>query len=212
MNIYKAKINYRKIYENAYGPIPKDENGKSYHIHHIDGNRNNNSIENLIALSPKEHYEVHLKQKDYGAAYLLSNIIGLDSQTISESARLLALKRLENGTHNWCNGGNLYGQKFAAKKLKELGNKGQHYSQVAAKNGTHNFQTEKNSIRSKQKQQKLFKEGKHNFQKMLDLGTHPSLNPKTYTCPHCGKTGKSNVMFRYHFDKCYISMDQKPSS
>jgi hypothetical protein len=25
---------------------------------------------------------------------------------------------------------------------------------------------------------------------------------KEYTCPHCGKVGKSNSMFGHHFDKC----------
>ena len=38
---------YRKIWESYYGPIPKDENGISYEIHHIDGNRDNNDINNL---------------------------------------------------------------------------------------------------------------------------------------------------------------------
>lgn len=32
---------YRRIYEQHYGPIPKDEQGRSYEIHHIDGNHNN---------------------------------------------------------------------------------------------------------------------------------------------------------------------------
>lgn len=39
--------------------IPVDENGNSYHIHHIDGNKQNNSIYNLELLSHKEHNEKH---------------------------------------------------------------------------------------------------------------------------------------------------------
>jgi hypothetical protein len=39
----KAKVNYRKIWEDHYSSIPKDENEISYHIHHIDGNPENNS-------------------------------------------------------------------------------------------------------------------------------------------------------------------------
>ena len=46
MNIY-SETNYRKIYEQHYGPIPKDTDGRSYEIHHIDGNHNNNDINNL---------------------------------------------------------------------------------------------------------------------------------------------------------------------
>ena len=39
-------MNYRKIWETHNGEIPKDTDGRSFEIHHIDGNRNNNSIEN----------------------------------------------------------------------------------------------------------------------------------------------------------------------
>lgn len=55
---------YRKIWESYYGPIPTDSNGRSYEIHHIDGNRNNNDISNLKCLSIKEHYNVHYQQQD----------------------------------------------------------------------------------------------------------------------------------------------------
>lgn len=55
-------MNYRKIWENVYGPIPKDSLGRTFDIHHIDGNRKNNSIENLICLSLEDHYKIHLKQ------------------------------------------------------------------------------------------------------------------------------------------------------
>lgn len=39
---------YRQIYEQHFGNIPK-----GYHIHHIDGNRDNNNPKNLITLSRK---------------------------------------------------------------------------------------------------------------------------------------------------------------
>jgi len=51
---------YRKIYENYYGvKIPK-----GMHIHHIDGNRENNDPLNLKLLTPKEHFAIHLEQGD----------------------------------------------------------------------------------------------------------------------------------------------------
>ena len=34
-----AYTNYRKIYEKVYGPIPREDNGRSFEIHHIDGNK-----------------------------------------------------------------------------------------------------------------------------------------------------------------------------
>jgi len=59
-------MSYRKIWENIYGPIPK-----GYEIHHIDGNRMNNDIENLRCVSIEEHYEIHYKQGDYLALSLI---------------------------------------------------------------------------------------------------------------------------------------------
>jgi hypothetical protein len=50
---------YREKWEKVNGPIPTDEQGNLYDIHHIDGNRRNNSIENLQCVSIEEHYEIH---------------------------------------------------------------------------------------------------------------------------------------------------------
>ena len=50
---------YRKIYEKHFGKIPD-----GFHIHHIDGNRNNNNIENFVCLSPEDHHKLHLEQGD----------------------------------------------------------------------------------------------------------------------------------------------------
>lgn len=48
---------HRLIWEKAYGPIPK-----GHHIHHKDGNRLNNSIENLECISHEEHLSLHMKE------------------------------------------------------------------------------------------------------------------------------------------------------
>lgn len=47
---------YIKIYEDAYG-ITWDR--KMYHVHHIDRNRANNDIKNLVLLPAKLHQELH---------------------------------------------------------------------------------------------------------------------------------------------------------
>ncbi len=46
---------HREIFKRNFGEIPK-----GYHIHHLDGNRKNNDPDNLIAVSPQMHYEIHL--------------------------------------------------------------------------------------------------------------------------------------------------------
>jgi len=63
----------RKAWVELHGrPIPKDENGRSYEIHHIDGNPWNNSKENLVAVSIQEHYDIHERQGDWAACRLIA--------------------------------------------------------------------------------------------------------------------------------------------
>lgn len=81
------KINYRKIWEEKYGKIPKDDKGRPYEIHHVDGDRNNNSIENLVCITIKEHYDIHYKQGDYGACVMIAKRMNLPSNYLSEIQR-----------------------------------------------------------------------------------------------------------------------------
>jgi hypothetical protein len=92
-------MNYRKIWESIYGPIPKDVQGRTFDIHHIDGNRKNNSIENLVCLSIEDHYKIHLKQfeetkseKEFRSLVFLSkridkNVSELTGWTVSEEVK-----------------------------------------------------------------------------------------------------------------------------
>ena len=47
---------YKKIWEQHHGPVPE-----GYHIHHIDGNHENNHIDNLTIMTAEEHYAWHWK-------------------------------------------------------------------------------------------------------------------------------------------------------
>ena len=49
-----GKLLHRLIYEKAYGSIPE-----GYSIHHIDGNKLNNSIDNLEAIPKSKHHHLH---------------------------------------------------------------------------------------------------------------------------------------------------------
>lgn len=96
---------YRKIYENHHGPIPKDEFGRSYDIHHIDGNPHNNSIDNLIALSVADHYELHKNKGDYQAAAYLATRLKLDISEIKLLLSKAQLDRVRNKSHHLLNKG-----------------------------------------------------------------------------------------------------------
>lgn len=77
-------MSYREIWKKHFGEIPKDIDGRSYEVHHKDGNRKNNDIQNLICIPIKEHYNLHYNQGDYGAAMLIAKRMGYSPNYLSE--------------------------------------------------------------------------------------------------------------------------------
>lgn len=205
MCIYCGTIQYRKIYEHHHGKIPVDEYERTYEIHHIDGDRNNNTPPNLIALSMEEHYEIHYWQGDWGACLKMADKMKLSKQDMSELSRRTQKERLENGTHhfldkNW--------QKEKGRKSIEDGTNvfvRDNPSPKRVLDGTHNFLG--GDIQKKSNANRL-KNGTHNLmgssanKKMLENGTHPS--QQEWHCVHCDKRGKGgNAIYnRYHGDNC----------
>jgi hypothetical protein len=102
MRIYSHKV-YRKIYEEHFGPIPVDKDGRTYEIHHIDGDHNNNDPNNLKAVTIKEHYDIHYTQGDYVACALMAFRMNLTQSELSDIRSKAAYERVKNGTHPWKN-------------------------------------------------------------------------------------------------------------
>jgi HNH endonuclease len=201
-------MDYRKLWESHNGPIPKDKDGRSYEIHHIDGNHQNNVIQNLKLVTIQEHYDVHYSQGDYGAC--LAIIMRMDvpvevsKKLQSKLSKAVAAKRIAEGTHN-------FSSELSKKVQKD---------RIA--NGTHNFQGEQGSLNAVQRNKKLVELGKHPWAgelgkihnkklaaKRVVNGTHnfqgemnPNKNMPKVTCPYCNKVGGRNQMKRYHFDNC----------
>lgn len=98
MTIYIGS-NYRKSYIQHYGPIPIDEYGRKYDIHHIDGDHSNTDPKNLRAVTVQEHYNIHYHQEDWGACFLLAKRMSLTPALISELASKRNLQQIVNGTH-----------------------------------------------------------------------------------------------------------------
>jgi hypothetical protein len=121
-----AYTNYRRIYEKAFGTIPKEPNGRSYQIHHIDGNRNNNNnLDNLLCVTIQQHYEIHYKQGDFSACAKIAGAMALDPMEISRLSTLAAQKRIEQGTPHFLGG----------EYVKKLVSEGKHHFQKR-KDGT----------------------------------------------------------------------------
>ena len=105
-------MNYRKLWESVNGKIPRDDEDRSYEIHHKDGNRKNNELSNLMCLSLDEHYEIHSKQyiqsggmKDLAAAKFLAGKLGkkadeLRGYVISSEQRKKISDKLKGISHS----------------------------------------------------------------------------------------------------------------
>lgn len=55
----KGKRLHRAVWEYHNGEIPK-----GYHIHHVDGNKANNNIDNLVCIKGTEHLTHHMSQPE----------------------------------------------------------------------------------------------------------------------------------------------------
>lgn len=172
---------YRRIYEQHYGEIPKDAEGRSYEIHHIDGNHQNNDISNLKCVSIREHYDIHYSQKDWAACRIIAVRIK-DLSNLSELTTNMNRERLENGSHNFLGKSNPTHKRIKEGSFHFLGGEIQ---KTKIKEGTHNFIGESNPVYNQ-----------------LKTGTHPFKNQKQIKCPHCDKIGANSNMKRWHFDNC----------
>ena len=101
MCIYCGTINYRKIYENHNGPILRESNGRSYEIHHIDGNHYNNEPSNLKLVTLQEHYDIHYAQGDWFACGKIGSKLNLSSYDLSLLAEKNNQNRIDDGTHHF---------------------------------------------------------------------------------------------------------------
>ena len=221
MCIYCGTSNYRKIYVSHFGPIPKDEQGRSYHIHHIDGNNKNNRLSNLKAVSLQEHYDIHRSQGDAYACLKLMRLLNLSEEERiqiikinGEESRKRNLKRVANGTHQWLGERNPVHKKIADGTHNFLG--GEISRKITAKrlaDGTHN-------LLGPYQNRKRMEEGTHNFLKkeireqirlkhIENLRNGKGPFAEKVTCPHCGLVGQRANMCRHHFENCKLAPNPK---
>jgi hypothetical protein len=228
MCIYCTTTNYRKIYESHTGIIPKEPNGRTYEIHHIDGNHSNNNPSNLRAVTLQEHYDIHYDQGDWYACWKIGAKMKLSPEEISNLASKSASKRVTDGTHNFLgknnpshervtNGThNLLSDEMNRKRVDEgthhflKDESGNSLSSKRVTDGTHNFLGDKNSVYKK------IKDGTHHFfsgeiqgkssRKRVKEGTHNFIgknNPNNpakirCSCIWCRKETSMPILARDH--------------
>ena len=84
---------HRRIYEDHYNIRLSSD----IEIHHIDGNHDNNLIENHKPVSITEHFQIHYNQGDYAAAFRISQRMMVSPEEKSRLASLAAKKANAEG-------------------------------------------------------------------------------------------------------------------
>jgi hypothetical protein len=171
-------VDYRKIWSDANGPIPYDEEGRRYDIHHIDKNRENNKLSNLQCLSIRDHYNLHKSQGDWGACNLISSRMNL-----TKEERLFLNQKISEAMKG-------------KKRLPHLEETKQKMSE------SHKGKTFSKETIQKMRESKLRNPTKYWSGKKRE---GMKQNHLIHECPHCRKVGKGNVMFVWHFDNCKIN-------
>lgn len=80
IKILGIRQNIYKLVYNCFGGIIQ----KNYQIHHIDYNRNNNNINNLICITAKEHRDIHRPLACYICANIITRIKNYNSKNIKK--------------------------------------------------------------------------------------------------------------------------------
>ena len=229
---YKNRSNYRLIYEKAYGPIGKDDNGRALEIHHIDGDHTNNNISNLKLVTIDEHYDLHYAQGDYGACLLMAQRMNLTPAELSLLSSEAQLKRVKEGTHH------LLGGEIQSAYWTKRSQDGTHHMKqennpaaTRVKNGTHN-------LLGPAQNKKRIDAGTHNWlggeqqrkqgKKQVANGTHPWLkrpdgtsrasdllkegrhaSQQKRTCTYCDMICCPGNHAKYHGENCKKNPNKK---
>jgi len=220
MCIYCGTNKYRKIYESHFGPIPKDEDGHSYEIHHIDGNRNNNSLENLQCVSIQEHYDIHYGQGDWAACSKLAARMKMPPKIISMLSTLSNNERVKNKTHNFLGDNNPSHRRVeeGTHNLQGNGSLQRNVQEERVRNGTHHFL---GGTLQKRLARKRIEDGSHHFLSgdrqrelaMQQLQENRHNFTKPWKCEYCHKSGKGIGMYnKWHGKNCKKAIIKREES
>lgn len=203
--------NHRIVWERAHGVKLKP----GMHVHHLDGNPLNNTMENLIALTAEEHYNIHFKQGDYAACILLSESAKISRKDLADLQHKHGLKCFERkiGIHNdsfdrKTHIENIWKKYKPGRKPVTDGNTILKFKSdtdidkfLADNPAWRRGVTDSARIGLGMSKKRLTSEEASIISKSrIKNGTHNFLI--VYECPHCKKNGKGPMMKRWHFDNC----------
>ena len=215
----KKRINYRRIWVSYHGKIPKDSEGRSFDIHHLDGDCSNNTINNLVAVSALEHYRIHRDKGEYGAAAMIARRMKVIPEDLSETVKLQMKELVESGKHNFSvkgfvsvrdkDGNNLRVSKDDPRYLSgELVGVNTGYVVVndslgncirVAKDDPRILSEELVPANKNRKHKIVHTNRGHNKDKSW---TQKNKESQDKTCKYCDFVGRGSHVSRYHNEKC----------
>ena len=205
-------MDYRKIWEKTYGKIPVDSEGRSYEIHHVDGDRSNNVLNNLKCISIQEHYEIHKKQGDESACHAIKIRMGEAltdwKHTEKAKAKMSQAKRGKKRKPH---------SEETKLKMSEV-QKGKKLS-LEHKQKLSDIKRSKEKIKCPHcgKLLDLINARRWHFENCLVVTGKTKHSRKPFSeehlnnlkkaknvvvCPYCKKIGGANIMRRWHFENC----------
>lgn len=216
-------MNYRKIWEKENGPIPVDGEGRTYEIHHIDGNKRNNSIQNLQCISIEEHFHIHYSQGDYEAANMIADRMGRDFRGWKHSSKVIEkisrsntgkvkqkykcqhCSKVIGGLSNLSkheksckfNPDRVYTPNLAHSKRMEGRKRGPHKKETLVKMSEKKRGVPQPWVRERQVGKSKSQVTKDKIKLKLE-----GIKKEVVECPHCGKVGGGGAMIQWHFDNC----------
>lgn len=219
---------YRKKWVKHFGPIPFDENGRRYDIHHIDGNRDNNSISNLMAVSIEEHRNIHYRQQDWHAVVLIEKRLGRivndeirkkigDNNRGENNKRRIKNNKLIDIVISNLENKNFYSWKIAIDYIDKICEKydikispksialrleKESVILIENKNDGKRRLGNKNPMYGKSELQKEIQSRPEVIKKKLEKLCISKGPQNIVTCPNCLKIGGISNMKRYHFNNC----------
>jgi len=181
---------HRRLWHNHHGEIPVDENGISYEVHHINGDYNDNRIENLKCVSIEEHFNIHYDQGDSYACAAILRRMEHNLESFEEKQKRLSLYGEKHP---------MFGKTHSESSREKIS---RNHADVSAQNNpmygrSHTEESIKRMSEAKKGHGAGIPKSPETRQKMSE-------SVKMLTCPHCGKSARGNSMKRWHFDNCKL--------
>jgi len=216
-----TKNKYTKYYYNIIENAKKRDSGDE--IHHIVPRciGGNDSIDNLVKLTYREHYIVHgLLTKMHSSKKLIDAYWAMSNQNKNRYYRSRLYESARRQYSEAISGDNHWSKSEEYRKKVSLQWTDERKKDFRLKVSGNNHWTNKTDMRDHCKKMRMgltedIKEKNYNRLRKLARENNPMKNPEIakklkkpkekVTCPHCGKVGGKPVMMRYHFEKCKMS-------